>query len=536
MSSEQQSSEQQPTSEQPRNDQRGPRNDQRGPRNDQRGPRNDQRGPRNDQRGPRPERDERQGPPPAIPAFEFVTGGEDFAALLEASAQTISQGFKVGEKVKAIVSHVDSAGIYIDVKSKSEGLLFPEEFIKAGLEMPKVGDELEAWFVSDDGSEMRFTVRMSGEALANSLEDALANKVPVEGKVEAERKGGYTILIAGQNAFCPGSQIDSRPGEASQYVGKVLPFLITQIKGNDMVVSRRALLDKEAEGRREQLKETLSEGDEVEGIVRKIEKFGVFVDLGGADGMIPNSELSWKRNFDASSIVSVGEKINVVVRSIDWDAKRISLSFRSAAQNPWTHAPELAGQTLEGTVSKADEKLGLFIEVAEGLEGLLHISKLPKGKKPADLYSAGDKITVTVEKVDAEARRISLVPAVDGASLGSSAAAAPEAGPVSGKVDGIKPFGVFIELADGRRGLMHVSVLNIPAKSDVQRWLGEHYPQGKTVEVEIQKIDGGKVSLCPVGGNKDAQGGSEAVAALAVERKKAASFGSLNDAFAGMKF
>jgi small subunit ribosomal protein S1 len=263
---------------------------------------------------------------------------------------------------------------------------------------------------------MRFTTRMDGSAGGNrQLEDAWQGGIPVQGLVEKEIKGGYEVKIGGSRAFCPFSQTGLRRDEGPElFIGKQLQFRITEYRenGRSIVVSRRVLLDEERQAKREAAWDTIREGEIVSGTVASLRDFGAFVDLGGIEGLIPMSELGWKRVKDAAEVLSAGQQVKVLVKRVDREAGKISLSLRDTLADPWETASLQfsEGAYVMGTVSRL-ANFGAFVTLADGIDGLIPISRLGGGKRinhPREILKEGEEIEVKVESVDRASRKISL--------------------------------------------------------------------------------------------------------------------------------
>lgn len=479
-----------------------------------------------------------------IPELDFVSLDGDFAALMEESVDKLQKDFKPGDKIEGLVTMITENSVFVEMNGKSEGILPKVEFLEGDEFKVQEGDKVTAYFVSGAGGENSLTLRMSGDALHDTIGEAFANQVPVEGKVLEERKGGYSVSLSGINAFCPFSQMDLRSGDPSMYVGETFSFIITRMTDFDTVVSRRPLLEAEADLRRNELEDTLSEGDVLTGAVRKIETFGVFVNLGGVDGLIPMGEISWERNFDVNSFVKVGDDVTVTVKKLDWERNRIVLSLKECAENPWEK--ELAFESnvaIKGTVTRV-ESYGAFVEIKPGIEGLCHVSKLGKGKRlshAAEVVAEGEEIEVFVLDVNTESRRISLSLEDEehdfegheksGVPVGHSNAVH-VGNNLTGSVDGIKRFGVFVKLNDHKKGLIHISMLDAPKSADPLKFLTGKYKEGDAIEVEILHIDGGRISLGLPGSTSEAE--NSASVQKYIKKNKADSFGSLGDMFGGL--
>lgn len=344
---------------------------------------------------------------------------ESFADMFERSQKDAGR-LEPGSKVDATVLKITKDWVFLDTGRKGEGVLDIKELTDAdGNVTVNVGDRVTAWFISSRNNEMRFTTKVGAGSSAGAgnaqLQEAYASGIPVEGVVEKEVKGGFEVKVAGSRAFCPFSQMGLRRIEDSAaFIGKHMPFKITEYSenGRNIVLSHRALLEEEQQQQRETLKETLKVGDRVKGTVTSLRDFGAFVSIGAVDGLLPISEVSWSRVKDLSEVLSVGEEVEVVVKSIDWEKQRISLSLKDTLVDPWEEAasafPE--GSYQQGKVARL-APFGAFVTLASGVDGLIHISKLGGGKRiqhPKEVLSEGQDVEVKVEAVDKEAKKISL--------------------------------------------------------------------------------------------------------------------------------
>ncbi len=355
---------------------------------------------------------------------------EDFAALFEASQTRGATARKIsaGDLITCRVIALGQSSVFVSVGEKAEGTIDIAEFRDpaSGDIRVAVGDEVQATVV-DDGSRSGSAVltRMLGRGghAAAELEQALALGVPVEGLVSGEVKGGYEVHFGSVRAFCPGSQIDLRRGgdrlANSDYIGKRFPFRVTKVEndGRNVVVSRRALLEEEAAVEAERTWQKIHAGAVLDGTVRSIRDFGAFVDLGGVDGMIHISELAYSRVKHPSELLQIGQPVRVQVLRVadkaDKDGRRqIALSLRALAEDPWetlaTRYP--VGSTLPGKVTRV-EAYGAFVEIAPGVEGLVHVSKLSLDRRLSHARQAatvGQDVEVTVLAVDPAERRVSL--------------------------------------------------------------------------------------------------------------------------------
>jgi small subunit ribosomal protein S1 len=325
-----------------------------------------------------------------------------------------------GQKITATVAGISGESIFLDTGGKSEGILNASEFIdEEGNVTVSVGDDIEVYFLQQKRSEQLFTTKIgTGSSIAH-LEEAWRSGIPVEGVVKTEIKGGFEITLGNNvKAFCPYSQMGLRRVEnaAEEYLEQRIQFRISRLEegGRNIVVSARAILEEEREQQKEALKETLAEGETVEGEISSLRDFGAFVDLGGIDGLIPISEIGWSRVDKIEDHFSVGQKVNVVIKSLDWEKDRISLSYKDTLADPWENLlesfPEGSSQT--GKVVRLTQ-FGAFVTLTEGIDGLIHISKLGGGRKinhPREVLETGQDVDVIIEGIDQEKKRISLAP------------------------------------------------------------------------------------------------------------------------------
>lgn len=350
---------------------------------------------------------------------------EDFAALFAESEQRRSgqRRPRAGDVVRGRVIAVGAASAFVTV-GEVEAAIDVNEFRDpdTGAIRLAEGDEIEATVV-DDGTRSGTVVlkRVAGRGghVPGELEQAFANGIPVEGLVAAECKGGYDVQLGTVRAFCPGSQIDRRRGEAAQYVGQRLRFRITKLEGGgrNIVVSRRALLEDEAVAQAAMTWATLREGAIVTGTVTSIRDFGVFVDLGGVDGLIHVSELGYARVENPADVVAVGQRVEAQVVRIESGPAtgghgRIALSLRALAPDPWASIREQfpVGTNVRAVVRRL-EPFGAFVELAPGIDGLVHVSRMTLDRRiahPRQAVTVGDTVEVTVLEVDAAKRRIAL--------------------------------------------------------------------------------------------------------------------------------
>lgn len=342
---------------------------------------------------------------------------EDFAAMFEASLGGVGQQLEPGQKVEGTLLQIGKDWSFLDVGQKGEGVLATAELLNAeGEPQYQVGDKVSVFFLSRAGGELRFTTKVGGGGSGTEqLENAFQSGIPVEGRIEKEIKGGFEVKLAGNvRAFCPYSQSGLRKGEPADMIGETLSFKITQFSenGRNIVVSHRALVEEERQQQRETLRNTLKEGMVVSGEVTNILAFGAFVDIGGIEGLVPISEVSYGRVEDVNDILHVGQQLEVAVKKIDWENNKFSFSLRDTLADPWKKVGSVyrVGGEYPGTVSRLAQ-FGAFVTLEDGIDGLLHISKLGEGQRirhPQDVVKAGQQLRIKIEKIDQEERRISL--------------------------------------------------------------------------------------------------------------------------------
>ncbi|AJE03919.1 30S ribosomal protein S1 [Geobacter pickeringii] len=349
--------------------------------------------------------------------FNETTEEESFAELFEKSSRETTR-LKPGSKVEATVLKIGADWVFLDIGKKGEGVLDRKELLdNEGNLTAAEGDTITAWFTGSVRNELRFTTKLAAGAAAQSqLEDAWRAGIPVEGYVAKEIKGGFEVKVGGNlRAFCPFSQISLRRAEnPAEFVGKQLLFKIAEYgeRGRNIIVSHRQVLEEEQKVKREALKETLLEGMTVSGTVTRLADFGAFVDLDGIDGLIPVSEAAWTRVKHVRDVLSVGDQVSVVIKRIDWESGKISLSLKDTQADPWEAVAEQfpEGSYHTGTVARL-AAFGAFVSLAPGIDGLIHISKLGKGKRishPREALNEGETVEVKVDGVDRENRKLSL--------------------------------------------------------------------------------------------------------------------------------
>ncbi len=344
--------------------------------------------------------------------------GESFAELFEQSLTGATGWLTPGQQVTGKVLKISAEWVFFDTGQKGEGIIDRKELLDLdGNPTVKEGDSISAFFLSSRQGEMRFTTKVGGGAAGGSqLEEAWRTGIPVEGVVEKEIKGGYEVKLAGSTrAFCPFSQIAlQRVNDSQELIGGRFTFRITEFseRGRNIVVSRRALLEEEQRRLREEAWAALEEGMTVDGTVTSLRNFGAFVDIGGVEGLVPLSEIGWTRVRDAAEALAVGQQVRVVIKGLDRERERISLSIKDALTDPWDMVEESCpeGSFQSGGVVRLTQ-FGAFVTLPCGLDGLIHISKLGGGKRishPREVLKEGDSVEVKIEGIDRPNRRISL--------------------------------------------------------------------------------------------------------------------------------
>ncbi len=340
-----------------------------------------------------------------------------FAEMFEESYATPKR-YSVGEKVEAIIVKISPEWVFVDLGAKSEGYIDKKEFLNDASElMVKEGDTITCYFLSSRHSEKLFTTKLlAKKSVDEFLVNAYQNAIPLEATVEKEVKGGFSVKIsASASGFCPFSQMDRRKiDNAVDYVGKKFDFIVIEYgeNGRKIILSRRPLLEKIEQERKSALKDSLQKGMTVQGVVTSVRDFGAFIDIGGIQALLPVSEMTWGRVEDTRSLYKPGDHVEAVIINLDWDSDRVTLSFKNTLPDPWNDVIRkyIEGSIHKGKVSRLTD-FGAFVTLEAGVDGLLHISKLGKGKKikhAQDVLSKDREIDVKIEKIDRENKKISL--------------------------------------------------------------------------------------------------------------------------------
>ena len=448
--------------------------------------------------------------------------GDSFAALFEREAKPAGRKRtpRVGDRLDATVVQVGRDTVFVELDGKQQAYLDAVELRDAdGTIAVKEGDTIRAHVIEVD--EARGVVRL-GKSIGRpgtlaAIEQAKESGVAVEGKVTGVNKGGIEVDLGGARAFCPMSQIDARPGTDPQsLVGQSLRFVVTDVRdgGKSVVVSRRALAEREAGEAAARVLDAIVPGAVLRGTVSSVRDFGAFVDLGGVEGLVPRSEIAHDRSVAVADARKPGDVVEVQVREVKdaapapgkrgGPAKKITLSLKALAADPWADTDVTEGRVYLGTVTRSAE-FGRFVRLAAGIEGLLHVSELGRDTRAEE----GEQVLVAVKKLDREAKKISLVLAPDGAEPGTVLAAA--AGPalavgrvVSGTVERIETYGIFVQVegTKGRagRGLVPNAELGVPRGTDLRK----AFPEGTKVTAKVLETGEGRLRLS-IKGAKEAE-------------------------------
>jgi small subunit ribosomal protein S1 len=419
--------------------------------------------------------------------------GEDFGQMFEESLRSV----KPGEIVRGRVVEIGPEFITVDIGYKSEGRIPVNEFRQRdGRLAVSEGDEIEVYFDAAD-SEQEGIVLSRAKAeqhrIWHQIEEACLHKGTVEGMIVGKVKGGLKVDI-GVAAFLPGSHVDLRPvRDLDRFVGRKGKFAVLKYNRAraNVVVSRRAVLEQERETLREETLKLLEEGVILEGTVKSITDYGAFVDLGGIDGLLHVTDMSWGRIGHPSEMVTAGEKIKVVVLKYDPERERVSLGMKQLVPDPWRSATERysVGSRVQGKVVSLTD-YGAFIELEQGIEGLLHVSEMSWTKRivhPSKLLSVGAEVEVVILDLDEGHRRISLGLKQVGPNPWELVRINhPVGSRIHGKIKSVTDFGVFVEIEEGIDGLVHISDLHWTKKV---KHPSELYKKGDEVDAVVLGVD-----------------------------------------------
>lgn len=435
------------------------------------------------------------------------TNEKSFAELFESSEMAKTPEFKVGDRIQGRIISVGKDSVFVDTGSKIDGVADKQALLDKSGNLPfKEGDTVTLFVVSRLNNEIRLAKSMSGDGGLDELQRVMEEGTPVEGKVKETCNGGFRVRVMDQTAFCPLSQIDMRPVEKPEvFVGQVFPFLVTRVeeRGRNIVVSRRALLEKEQAESLAKLISQTKPGDILEGTVTRVVPFGAFVEVApGLEGLVHISELSWSRTAKSDALVAPGDKVQVKLLAVEDQGKgrvRLNLSMKQMQTDPWTEAAAKfqAGMKISGPVVRI-APFGVFVEIAPGIEGLVHISEmsyLKRVHKPEEFVQVGDVVPVMVKEVDATAKRIGLsMRDAEGDPWVGVSDRFPKGKAFQGVLEKREKFGMFIRLEPGVVGLMPSSLSSKASGDSLDK-----LKPGDSVAVCVDAIDPEKrrISLAP---------------------------------------
>jgi len=434
---------------------------------------------------------------------------QSFAALLEAYSPGADADIGVGDKIRGKIVSIGKESVFVDTGTKIDGVVDKAELLDENRELTLTeGDMVELYIVALSDEEIKLSKALSGIGGLSMLTEAYEKAAPVEGKITETCKGGVRVEVLQRQAFCPVSQIDINFVEdPSDYVGQTVNFLITtfEANGRNIVLSRRRLLAREQEAARKEFYQTLSVDTTMDGTVTRIMPYGAFVQLSyGVEGMVHVSEMSWSKAAKPEALVNVADTVRVKIIGIEPDKRpgllKISLSMKQLTEDPWISAGEQfhEGDKIQGTVTRC-ANFGAFVEVAPGIEGLVHISEMSYKKrvlKPEDIVTAGQTVSILIKEVDLNKRRMSLsIRDAEGDPWIGIAEKYKIGQTVKGILEKKENFGYFVNLEPGITGLLPKSNLG---KADKPAEL-EKLKDGDSIPVMIEAINPGdrRVTLTP---------------------------------------
>ena len=423
---------------------------------------------------------------------------ESFAELFEASLEEQGLDIERGSVISGAVVAIDSDWITVDTGLKSEGVVAREEFLDENGELEvAVGDSVDVVVEAvDNGMGQTLLSREKAKRVEtwNALEKLFEGDEIVKGIISSKVKGGFTVDVGSVRAFLPGSLVDVRPiRDTTHLEGKELEFKIIKLdqKRNNVVVSRKAVMEAENSAEREELLNKLEEGIEVEGIVKNLTDYGAFVDLGGIDGLLHITDMAWRRIKHASEVVEVGQDLKVKVLKFDRERNRVSLGLKQLGTDPWDN---VSGTYPVGSIVKARvtnlTDYGCFAEISDGIEGLVHVSEMDHTNKnihPSKVVQIGDEVDVMILDIDEERRRISLGIKQTLPNPWEEFDKKYDRGDkLTGTIKSITDFGIFIGLDGGIDGLVHLSDISW---NEAGEEAIRNYNKGDTVEAMVLSVD-----------------------------------------------
>ncbi len=427
---------------------------------------------------------------------EFTTN-ENFAELFEASIRS-GGDVREGSVVKGVITSLANDMVTVDVGLKSEGRVAAKEFMVSG-QMPelKIGDSVEVYLEKIEnrhGDAVISREKALREEAWVKLEEACRKNLKVDGVIFGRVKGGFTVDIQGAVAFLPGSQVDIRPiRDVTPLMNIVQPFMILKMdrKRGNIVVSRRAILEESRADARNELLGKISEGQILDGVVKNITDYGAFIDMGGIDGLLHVTDISWRRINHPSEMLSLGQSVKVIVTKFDPETKRVSLGMKQLDKNPWEGVIEKfkVGTKFTGTVTNITD-YGAFVELEKGIEGLVHVSEMSWTKKnahPSKIVSSSQQVEVMVLDIDVNKHRISLgMKQCENNPWANFSSKFSQGDEIEGEIRNITDFGLFVGLEGEIDGLIHHS--DISWKEPGEQAI-KAYKKGDKVKAKILAID-----------------------------------------------
>jgi small subunit ribosomal protein S1 len=440
--------------------------------------------------------------------FEVVFGDEteevvttDFSTALESAT---TKNFQEGETFMGLIVNIGQDYVMVDIGYKQEGLVPVKEFLNYdGTLKIKEGDEIEVYLEKLESSMGNLVLSKDKAEILKAwdkISEACESGIPLEGTVIAKVKGGLSVDI-GVKAFLPGSQIDLRPTRyLDKYIGKKMEFKVIKFnkKRGNIVLSRRAILQEERGKMRGEILKQIQEGMIVKGIVKNITDYGAFIDLGGIDGLLHITDMSWGRVKHPSSILGIGDEIEVKILKFDTEKERVSLGLKQVQPNPWEEAQDkyIAGTKVSGEIVSVKD-YGIFIELNDGIEGLIHVSEMSWTgaiKNPTKHFTAGENVEAQVLDVDIENKRISLgLKQLQPNPWHDLAAKYTVGSKVTGKVKSVVEFGIFVDLGEEVDALIHVSDVSWTRKN-VE--LSEEFKEGVEIKTQVLSVDTENQKFC----------------------------------------
>jgi small subunit ribosomal protein S1 len=421
---------------------------------------------------------------------------ESFAQLFEESLNETEM--TAGQVVIGTVTDIRDGYVIVSAGLKSEGVIPEEQFKNLSGELEvAIGDDVDVVLeaVEDGFGETRLSREKAKRAKAwKSLESSYETEEIITGVITGKVKGGFTVELGDIRAFLPGSLVDVRPVRDTSYLeGKELEFKVIKLdqKRNNVVVSRRAVVESEYSAEREALLETIEEGKPIKGVVKNLTDYGAFLDLGGVDGLLHITDMAWKRVRHPSEVVNVGDEITVMVLKFDKERNRVSLGLKQLGDDPWAEIarryPE--GSRLNGKISNITD-YGCFVEIEDGVEGLVHVSEMDwtnKNINPASMVALGDEVEVMILDIDEERRRISLgMKQCQPNPWDEFSATHNKGDKVSGNIKSITDFGIFVGLDGDIDGLVHMSDISWDVTGEEAI---RNFKKGDTIEAVVLSID-----------------------------------------------